>query len=55
VSIHARGIRLPAGLESTPPATVFSIRNGMLVVTDGPFTEAKEVVGGFAIFQLPFA
>jgi hypothetical protein len=25
--------------------------NGELTVTDGPFTEAKEVVGGFAILQ----
>lgn len=25
--------------------------NGKLSVTDGPFTEAKEVVGGFAILQ----
>jgi hypothetical protein len=25
--------------------------NGKLTVTDGPFTEAKEVVGGFAILQ----
>lgn len=27
------------------------ISNGNLTVTDGPFTEAKEVVGGFAILQ----
>jgi hypothetical protein len=25
--------------------------NGKLAVTDGPFTEAKEVVGGFAILK----
>ena len=25
--------------------------NGQVTVTDGPFTEAKEVVGGFAILQ----
>lgn len=25
--------------------------NGSLAVTDGPFTESKEVVGGFAIIQ----
>ncbi len=25
--------------------------NGEAVVTDGPFTEAKEVIGGFAIIQ----
>jgi hypothetical protein len=27
------------------------IANGKITVTDGPFTEAKEVVGGFAILQ----
>ena len=27
------------------------IDNGTLKVSDGPFTEAKEVVGGFAILQ----
>jgi hypothetical protein len=27
------------------------IDNGTLKVTDGPFTEAKELVGGFAILQ----
>ena len=27
------------------------LSNGKLTVTDGPFTEAKEVVGGFAILQ----
>jgi hypothetical protein len=41
------------GLESTANGTAISIRNGKLVVTDGPFTEAKEVVGGFAIFNYP--
>jgi hypothetical protein len=25
--------------------------NGSLTVTDGPFTESKEVIGGFAILQ----
>jgi hypothetical protein len=28
------------------------ISNGKHTVTDGPFTEAKEVIGGFAIFQV---
>ena len=26
---------------------------GKVTVTDGPFTEAKELIGGFAIVQLP--
>jgi hypothetical protein len=28
------------------------IVNGRLSVTDGPFAEAKEVIGGYAIFEL---
>ena len=28
------------------------IADGHLSVTDGPFVEAKEVIGGFAIFEL---
>ena len=44
---------LAGGLEPTAKGTAISIRNGKLVVTDGPFTEAKEVVGGFAIFNYP--
>src|SRR6201981_3240142 len=28
-----------------------SVSNGKFTVTDGPFTEAKEVVGGFAILN----
>ena len=28
------------------------LSNGTVKVTDGPFTEAKEVIGGFALFQV---
>lgn len=36
-----------------PSATGARVRlnSGKVTVTDGPFTEAKEVVGGFAILQ----
>lgn len=30
-----------------------SVAGGKISVTDGPFVEAKEVVGGYAIFELP--
>ena len=38
-----------------PSALGFRVRqeNGKVTVTDGPFTEAKEVVGGIAIIQTP--
>jgi hypothetical protein len=29
------------------------VTDGKLSVVDGPFVEAKEVVGGYAIFELP--
>lgn len=38
-----------------PTATGARIRqvNGKLVTVDGPFTESKEVIGGFSILELP--
>ena len=39
----------------TPPATMsarVTFRNGHSTVTDGPFTETKEVVGGFWIIEV---
>jgi len=29
------------------------LSKGKVTVTDGPFTEAKEVIGGFAIYDVP--
>jgi hypothetical protein len=29
------------------------VENGKFTISDGPFTEAKEVVGGFAILEAP--
>jgi hypothetical protein len=29
-----------------------SVAGGKLRITDGPFVEAKEVIGGYAIFEL---
>ncbi|MFJ3405804.1 YciI family protein [Promicromonospora sp. NPDC090134] len=30
-----------------------AVRDGRTVVTDGPFTESKEVIGGFDIIEAP--
>jgi hypothetical protein len=38
-----------AGLQATSAGTRVRLSGGRLTVTDGPFTEAKEVVGGYAI------
>jgi hypothetical protein len=40
------------GLASTAQSTRVRVSNGKLTLTDGPFTEAKEIIGGFAIFDL---
>jgi hypothetical protein len=40
------------GLAPTAKSTRVRVSNGQLTVTDGPFTETKEVVGGFAQFEL---
>jgi hypothetical protein len=40
------------GLKPTSAATKIRIANGKRHVIDGPFTETKELVGGFAIFEL---
>lgn len=41
------------GLCSNADAVRVAVRGGKLVVTDGPFAETKDLVGGYAIFELP--
>jgi hypothetical protein len=40
------------GLLPTATGARVTLSGGKMTVIDGPFTEAKEVVGGFAIFNL---
>ena len=40
------------GLTPLQQGARVSIADGKLRVTDGPFVEAKEVIGGYAIFEL---
>jgi hypothetical protein len=40
-----------AGLLPTAHGARVRLRQGELSVTDGPFTETKEVIGGYAIIQ----
>src|SRR6202048_2238848 len=40
------------GLASTATGTRVRLSGGKLTVTDGPFAEAKEVFGGYAVFEL---
>ena len=41
-----------AGLLPTSHATRIRVANGKLTVTDGPFAETKEQIGGYAMFNL---
>ncbi len=41
------------GLMPIETGARVTIVNGDLKVTDGPFIEAKEMIGGYAIFDLP--
>lgn len=40
-----------AGLQPTSAGSVVKLRKGKITVTDGPFAETKEVVGGYAIMD----
>jgi hypothetical protein len=43
-----------AGLRPTAEGVRVRLhRGGKLSVVDGPFTESKEVIGGYAIFEVP--
>jgi hypothetical protein len=41
-----------AGLKPTSDASIVRLRGGKLTVIDGPFTESKEVVGGYALIDV---
>jgi hypothetical protein len=41
------------GLQSTHKGKRIRSSGGKLTVIDGPFTESKEIVGGYAIVELP--
>lgn len=41
------------GLEARDTAAVVDPRSGMPVVTDGPYLETKEFLGGFTVIDVP--
>src|SRR5713226_989656 len=41
------------GLGPTALGARARLSNGKITVTDGPFTEAKEIIGGYAIYNVP--
>jgi hypothetical protein len=42
-----------AGLNEASASTVVRIQEGQPLITDGPFVEGKEHVGGFTVIQAP--
>ena len=40
------------GLTNTKDGALLRLKDGKIRVTDGPFSEAKEVIGGFAVYEL---
>lgn len=42
-----------AGLKPTSHATRVRLDAGQVLVTDGPFAESKEVIGGFFLLEAP--
>ncbi len=42
-----------AGLHPTSEGVRLRLSRGKISQTDGPFTEAKEVIGGYAIIEVP--
>lgn len=52
---HAKAGRLVGGHKLRPSRTATTVRwsGGKPVVTDGPFIEGKETIGGYGIFELP--
>ena len=52
--VNKAGVLLAADglLPSSAGAAIVRRQNGETTVVDGPFAEAKEVVGGYGIFQV---
>jgi hypothetical protein len=51
-AVKAGTMRGGGGLAPTAQSTRVKLSGGHIKVLDGPFTEAKEVVGGYAEFEL---
>ena len=49
--VNARVLIATEGLQPRAKGANVRLSGGKVTVTDGPFTEAKEVVGGFAILR----
>ncbi len=52
--VHRRGAFVSGEqLRPVVDATTVRVRDGRTLVTDGPFAETKDLVGGFAVIECP--
>jgi hypothetical protein len=49
--LGGRGVRLEGGPLPVSDATTVRVRNGEVLLTDGPFAEAKEHMAGYDILE----
>jgi hypothetical protein len=52
-SLAAGTLVSTGGLKPADEGRRLSGRTGAIATTDGPFSEAKEVIGGYAVFEAP--
>lgn len=50
---HAADIKGGAALQPTSTATCVRVRDGKRLVTDGPFAETREQLGGYFMIEAP--
>jgi hypothetical protein len=51
--MHKAGVlRVAEGLHPTSKGAMVKVSGGKVKITDGPFAEAKEVIGGFTILEV---
>lgn len=50
-AVNAGVIVATGGIAPTSEGTKITLRDGEFTVVDGPFAEAKEIVGGWAIME----
>ena len=52
--MHSAGVWVfSGGLHASNSATVLRHQNGDVVLTDGPFIESKEQIGGITVVRVP--
>jgi hypothetical protein len=50
-AIEAGVLVATGGFAPTSEGTTIRLENGQFTITDGPYTEAKELIGGWALME----